>query len=59
MREWSYFLAGKPYNVTCQVKGSNPAAYTKAFIGEKELKVANYDVGIDLALVVSDLYAIK
>ena len=44
VREWSYFLAGKPYNVTCQVKGSNPAAYTKAFIGGKELKVSNYEV---------------
>ena len=45
VREWSYFLAGKPYNVTCQVVGSHPSAYTKAKIGgQRELKVADFEV---------------
>ena len=44
VREWSYFMAGKAYNVSCQVQGSHPSAYTKAWIGEKELKKADYEV---------------
>ena len=46
MREWSYFVAGKVYNVSCQVLGSNPSAYTKAKVGPRELKVADFEVRI-------------
>ncbi|TRY71665.1 hypothetical protein TCAL_04736 [Tigriopus californicus] len=38
-REWSYFLAGKTYNISCQIQGSNPAAYAKVKIGNRELKL--------------------
>ena len=44
VREWSYFLSGKVYNVSCQVKGSNPSAYTKAKVGPRELKVSDFEV---------------
>ena len=44
VREWSYFLAGKSYNVTCQIKGSNPSAYTKVKIGTAELKINDFQV---------------
>jgi hypothetical protein len=39
IREWGYFLAGKEYNVSCVVTGSNPQAYATATIGKKEIKV--------------------
>ncbi|XP_071749821.1 contactin-6 isoform X1 [Lepeophtheirus salmonis] len=38
LREWSYFLASKTYNVSCQVFGSRPPPYTKVWIGSKYLK---------------------
>ena len=44
VREWSYFLSGKVYNVSCQVQGSNPSAYTKAKVGPRELKVSDFEV---------------
>lgn len=43
-REWSYFLAGKTYNISCQIQGSNPAAYAKVKIGNRELKLLDDQV---------------
>ncbi len=32
VREWSYFLSGKSYDVRCRVEGSHPTAYAKVCI---------------------------
>ena len=40
-REWGYFVAGKPYNVTCSVMGSEPSPYIKILLNHKALKKMN------------------
>ena len=44
IRQWGYFVAGKEYELSCQVQGSNPAAYTKLSVGQKELKISDFEV---------------
>ena len=40
-REWGYFVAGKPYNITCNVMGSEPSPYIRILLGLKTLKKMN------------------
>ncbi len=65
VREWSYFLSGKSYSVSCQVMGSHPTAYTNAWVGEaggsgrantRELPVQNFEVRTYVVQCTVDLY---
>ena len=40
-REWGYFVAGKPYNISCNVMGSEPSPYIKILLNHKALKKMN------------------
>ena len=40
-REWGYFVAGKLYNITCNVMGSEPSPYIKILLNHKSLKKMN------------------
>ena len=43
-REWGYFVAGKPYNISCNVMGSEPSPYIKILLNHKALKLVNVSI---------------
>ena len=43
-REWGYFVARKPYNITCNVMGSEPSPYIKILLNHKALKLVNVSI---------------